>query len=72
MNKKSLWNKFLKTGKVSDYLKYQRAEVTPEDDDDFEPDFDDGVLEIAEEIFPECPNGEDYIYDNEDGRYSNP
>lgn len=68
MNKKSLWNNFLKTGKISDYLKYQRAESMPADEDSFEGN----DLELAEEIFPECPNGEDCIYDNEDGRYSNP
>lgn len=68
MNKKSLWNKFLKTGKVSDYLEYQHAETMTADEDIF----GDADLELAEEIFPECPNGEDYIYDNENGRYSNP
>ena len=28
-------------------------------------------LEAAEEFYPECPNGEDYKYDNKNGRYSN-
>lgn len=65
MNKRDLWDKFIQTGKISDYLDYQRAENREEDDES--PDF-----EASEEFFVECPNGEDYEYDDEDGRYSNP
>ena len=64
MNRKELWDKFIQTGKVSDYLNYQRAEKQNADD------LSD--MEAGEEFFVECPNGEDCIYDNEDGRYSNP
>lgn len=62
MNRKDLWDKFIQTGKISDYLNYQRAEKTNED-----PNF-----EASEEFYVDCPNGEDYKYDNSDGRYSNP
>lgn len=61
MNKKDLWDRFIRTGKISDYLNYRKAENHPDDD-----------LETADEFFVDCPNGEDYKYDNEDGRYSNP
>ena len=61
MNKKDLWDRFIRTGKISDYLEYRRAESFPDDD-----------IEAADEFFVDCPNGEDYKYDNEDGRYSNP
>ena len=29
MTKKELWNKFMKTGRISDYLAYQRAKDLP-------------------------------------------
>lgn len=61
MNKKDLWDKFIQTGKISDYLNYQKAQKQNEDD-----------FEASEEFFVECPNGEDYKYDDQDGRYSNP
>lgn len=63
MDKRALWDKFLQTGKVSDYLNYSRAVKNGSSDAD--------DLEAAEEFYPECPNGEDYKYDNKDGRYSN-
>lgn len=65
MNKNALWDIFLKTGKISDYLKYQKAASK-------EPYEELSDAELAEELFPECPNGEDYEYDDQDGRYSNP
>lgn len=64
MNKKALWDKFIRTGKVSDYLKYRKAERMAMDDEQTD-------YEIAQEIHPDCPNGEDYRYDNQNGRYSN-
>lgn len=64
MNKKDLWDRFIQTGKISDYLNYKKAQNRNE------YDFPDS--EAGEEFFIECPNGEDYKYDNEDGRYSNP
>lgn len=63
MDKKALWDKFLQTGKVSDYLNYSRA---VKNGNGYADD-----LEAAEEFYPACPNGEDYKYDNQDGRYSN-
>lgn len=63
MDKKALWDKFIQTGKVSDYLNYSRALKNAH--------ADEGDLEAAEEFHFECPNGEDYKYDNTDGRYSN-
>lgn len=64
MDKRALWDKFLQTGKVSDYLNYSKAAKNSRADDE-----DD--LEAAEEFYPSCINGEDYKYDNKDGRYSN-
>ena len=52
----------MKTGKISDYLNYTRAER--------EPDTDDLDYEIVEEFYSDDPNLEDYNYDSEDGRYS--
>ncbi|MGN0448426.1 MAG: hypothetical protein ACI4GC_07775 [Acutalibacteraceae bacterium] len=63
MNKKELWDRFIQTGKISDYLNYQKASKILETSDN--PDF-----EAADEFYVDCPNGEDYKYDNEDGRYS--
>ncbi len=62
MNKKALWDKFIRTGKVSDYLHYRRAEQLLKEDAD-EEDF-------ANEIYPEWINGKGYSYDDEDERYS--
>ncbi len=63
MNKKALWDKFIRTGKISDYLRYRKAERITEaagaDDEEF-----------ADELYPDCLNGEDYDYDNEDEWYS--
>lgn len=59
MDKKALWDKFIRTGKVSDYLRYRKAERENEG-------------EFADELYPECPNGEDCDYDNENDWYSNP
>ena len=63
MNKKALWDKFISTGRVSDYLRYRKAEHLLKDDTDDE--------EFADEIYPECINGEEYDYDSEDEGYSN-
>ncbi len=60
MTKKELWNKFMQTGKISDYLNYSRAS-------EFEDEAEDA--EFAEEI---SPAKEDLSYDDKDGRYSNP
>ena len=60
MDKKALWDKFIQTGKVSDYLNYSRAVKNG--------NIDEIDLETAEELYP----GEDTDYDNQDGRYSNP
>ena len=61
MNKKELWDKFIRTGKVSDYLSYRRAEKAANDAED---------IEVSEDIYPDCPYREDYGYDNQNGRYS--
>lgn len=63
MNKKDLWDKFIRTGKISDYLRYRKAERSEEEEgSDYE--------EIAYELYPECFNKEDYDYDDEDKWYS--
>lgn len=63
MNKHELWENFIKSGKVSDYLKYKNASG-----------YDNEGLdeEIAEELFFDDPNLEDFNYDPQDGRYSDP
>lgn len=63
MNKRELWENFIKTGKVSDYLKYKSASDYA--DDTFDTEF-------ADELFIDDPNLEDFNYDNQDGRYNNP
>lgn len=65
MDKKALWDKFIRTGKVSDYLRYRRAERI---DESYAADSE----EFADELYPECPNGEECSYDDEDQWYSNP
>lgn len=61
MNRRELWEKFVKTGKISDYLKYSGAEKNG---------FDGYDAEIAEEFYGDDPNLEDFNYDPEDRRYS--
>lgn len=62
MNKKDLWNTFMKTGKVSDYLNYKKAREFPISD---YPD-----EETAEEFYMNNPHAKEGFYDNQDGRYS--
>ncbi|MBQ8503803.1 MAG: hypothetical protein IJ491_05955 [Clostridia bacterium] len=50
----------MKTGKISDYLKYRNADKY---------DFDGYDAEIAEEFYMDDPNLEDFNYDSQDGRY---
>ena len=64
MNKKQLWEKFMSTGKVSDYLNYKKAENL------FDDDFDDS--EFSDEFLSSNINLEDYNYDPHDRRYRNP
>ena len=62
MNKKDLWNTFMKTGKVSDYLMYKKAREFPLSD---YPD-----EETAEEFYLNNPEAKEGFYDSQDGRYS--
>lgn len=62
MNKRELWNTFMRTGKVSDYLNYKRAKDFPVSD---YPD-----EETAEEFYLNNPDAKEGFYDTEDGRYS--
>ena len=64
MNKHELWENFIRTGKVSDYLKYKNASDYG-DDSAFDEEF-------ADELFVDDPNLEDFNYDTQDGRYNNP
>ncbi|MBQ4348672.1 MAG: hypothetical protein IKB94_03090 [Clostridia bacterium] len=45
MNKRELWENFMKTGRVSDYLKYKKAQERPSFG--FE---DDNLTEFSEEL----------------------
>ena len=60
MNKPELWENFIKSGKITDYLKYRKAS-----------EYDDSA-EIADEIYSDDPNLEDFNYDGQNGRYNNP
>ncbi len=65
MNKQDLWNIFMKTGKVSDYLRYKNAV-------DKHPDFLDSMdMEAAEEFYLHNPYAEEFDYDDFDGWYNN-
>lgn len=64
MNRKDLWDKFIQTGKVSDYLNYKKAQSRG--------GYDFSDSELGEEFFTGGPDREDYKYDNKDGRHSNP
>lgn len=63
MNRRELWENFVKSGKVSDYLRYKNAECY---------DFDGYDAEAAAEFYTDDPNLEEMKYDAEDGRYNNP
>ena len=64
MNKKELWDTFMKTGKVSDYLNYKKAKDFPLSD---YPD-----EETAEEFYMNNPDAKEVFYDYQDGWNSNP
>ncbi len=51
MTKKQLWEIFMKTGRVSDYLRYQKAEERL----DFEGS-EEIMTEFSEEFFPQEDN----------------
>lgn len=61
MNKRELWNTFMKTGKVSDYLNYKKAKDFPLSD---YPD-----EETADEFYLNNPDAKEGFYDAQDGRY---
>ena len=64
MNKRDLWEKFTRTGKVSDYLKYKSA---PYDN------LNGYETEVAQELYPDDPGPEEVNYDfDEDGWYGDP
>lgn len=65
MNKKDLWNIFMKTGKVSDYLRYRSAKDISIDD------LDSSDTEAAEEFYINNPYAEEPDYDDFDGWYNN-
>ena len=60
MNKKELWNIFMKTGKVSDYLRYKNAPSERKDD------LDSMDMEAAEEFYINNPYAEEFDYDDFD------
>ncbi|MBR6567058.1 MAG: hypothetical protein IKK60_00215 [Clostridia bacterium] len=65
MNKQDLWNIFMKTGKISDYLRYKNAV-------DSHPEFLDSMdMEAAEEFYLHNPHAEEFDYDNFDGWHNN-
>ncbi len=66
MNKKDLWNIFMKTGKVSDYLNYKKAKDYPLSG------FPELEEETAEEFYLNNPDAMEGFYDSQDRRNSNP
>ncbi len=65
MNKKDLWNIFMKTGKVADYLRYKNAADRHLDT------LDSMDMEAAEEFYLNNPHAEEFDYDDFDGWYNN-
>lgn len=57
MNKKELWQVFMKTGKVSDYLNYKNARDSesfpPYEDEEIAEEFASDDLENSEPVYPE-------------------
>lgn len=72
MGKKELWRKFMRTGKVSDYLNYKNATEFADDlpvyDDEFTEEFS---REFANEIDLDFPSSEVHDDDYENGWDSN-
>lgn len=65
MTKKELWDVFLKTGKVSDYLKYKNAP------DRRAVDLDSMDMEAAEEFYLNNPHAEEFYNDDFNRWHSN-
>ncbi|MGN0486822.1 MAG: hypothetical protein ACI4GB_06270 [Acutalibacteraceae bacterium] len=53
MTEKELWEVFMKTGRISDYLSYRRARDQARYDSD-------GLSELSEEFYEEDPEGKDW------------
>lgn len=64
MNKKELWQKFMKTGKVTDYLDYKNAKETPDIFSEYDEEASDEFAIDLERDF------EEYEDDNQYGRFS--
>ena len=60
MDKKELWNIFMKTGKVSDYLRYKNAPSERSNN------LDSMDVEAAEEFYINNPYAEEFGYDDFD------
>lgn len=54
MNKRELWENFIKTGRVSDYLKYKKAQEKPAFDIE-----DNNMTEFSQELFEELEPKDD-------------
>ena len=64
MNKKELWQKFMKTGKVTDYLDYKNAKESPDIFEEYDAEFSNEISPDLERRF------EEYEDDNQYGRFS--
>lgn len=74
MNKKELWQIFMKTGKVSDYLNYKNARdsesVTRLGDEEFSDEFSDGSINNYDSDFPASDGkGKEYEDADQNGRF---
>ena len=65
MTKKELWNIFIKTGKISDYLRYRSA---PDERRELLHNAD---TETSDEFYLNYPDIQELDYDDFDGWYSN-
>lgn len=65
MDKNELWNTFMKTGRISDYLRYKKAA------DKHSEELLSSREEAAEEFYLNNPEPEEPYYDDFDGWYNN-
>ena len=64
MNKKELWQKFMKTGKVTDYLEYKNANESHDIFEEYNEEYSDELSLDLERDF------EEYEDDNQYGRFT--
>lgn len=66
MNKKDLWQKFMKTGKVSDYLNYKNANEFIDELPVYDEEFAEEFAEEEQDDYDDESFGEENDHDYED------